>query len=402
MPPAVTGAALAAAPDPLKAIADLAITAAAPELLALSHRLNDEPELAFQEHRAAGWIADALGAYGFAIERGTAGLPTALTARSGTGALVIGLCAEYDALPEIGHACGHNVIAAAAVGAALGLARVADAAGLTVQLLGTPAEEAGGGKALMLERGAFAGIHAAMLVHPGPFGVDSVPCRALACAGLTVTYQGLAAHAGAHPERGRNAADAATVAQVAIGLLRQQMNPHDRVHGIVTAGGAAANVIPDHVTLAYTLRAPTLAALRRLERRVLRCFRAGALATGCRVAVTHDEPAYAHFEGDRDLEALYTANLVAIGGRPTPGPDHPPGFSTDMGNVSLALPALHPTVGIDAGDAVNHQAAFAAHSRGPSADAAVLRGARAMARTAIDAALTARVRARLLAGRRRT
>jgi amidohydrolase len=385
--------------DAVKQKARDAIEGASGALIELSHRIQANPELAFEEHQASGWVAEILEANGFAVDRGVAGLPTAFAATAGTGDLAIGLCAEYDALPEVGHACGHNVIAAASVGTAIALAGLGDELGLTVRVLGTPAEEKGGGKVLMLERGAFDGIHAAMLVHPGPFGADEVSCTAIACSELVVEYTGRAAHAAGYPHLGLNAADAATIAQVGVGLLRQHFEPGDRVHGIVTHGGGAPNVIPERTTLSYYVRASKLERLEALEQRVRACFEAGALATGCRVEITHPGPTYSHFEGDRDLEALYAENLSALGTKPQP-PDPDSLYSTDMANISLALPTIHPTIGIDSGESVNHQAEFAAHCVEPSADEALVRGATAMAWTCIDAATNDEVRMRLLAGRR--
>jgi amidohydrolase len=385
--------------DRLKGRARDAVSDAAEELIQLSHRIQANPELAFREHRAASWVADSLEGHGFAVERGVADLATAIKATSGTGELVMGLFAEYDALPEVGHACGHNVIAAAGVGAGVALARVADEIDVTVRVMGTPAEEKGGGKILMLERGAFEGIHAAMLVHPGPFGVDEVACSAIACSEFVIEYTGRAAHAAAYPQQGLNAADAATVAQVAIGLLRQHLEPGDRVHGIVTHGGAAPNVIPEHTVLSYYVRATTLERLEELEGRVRDCFQAGALATGCEVSIDRAGPTYSHFEGDRDLESLYAQNIAALNHPPQPPREGAP-YSTDMANVSLAIPTIHPTVGIESGTAVNHQAEFATYCGGDSADQALLRGAIAMAWTCIDAAADNRIRVRLLAADR--
>ncbi len=385
--------------DDLKERTRAAIEEVAGELVDLSHRIQASPELAFEEHRSSGWVAEALAGHGFAVERGVAGLPTAFSATAGDGELTIALCAEYDALPEVGHACGHNVIAAASVGTGIALAQVANDLGITVRVLGTPAEERGGGKILMLERGAFQGVHAAMLVHPGPFATDQVACTAIACSELVVTYHGKAAHAAGYPWLGRNAADAATVAQVAVGLLRQHFEPGDRVHGIVTHGGGAPNVIPERTTLSFYVRAPTIDRLEVLEERVRDCFRAGAIATGCEVEIARDGLPYSHFEGDVDLEAFYASNVSALGHEPKePGDEL---YSTDMSNVSLALPTIHPSVGIESGEAVNHQAEFAAYCAQPSADDAILRGATAMAWTCIDAATDGAVRARLLAGTRK-
>ena len=214
-------------------------------LVALSHRVHAHPELGFEEERAAGWTAEMLDAAGFRVERGLCDLPTAFRARTGSGPLHVAICAEYDCLPDIGHACGHNMIAASAVGAGLALARVADDVGLTVTVLGTPAEENGGGKILLLERGAFQGVHVAMMVHPAPF--DSAEPPMIAFQQFDVHYHGKAAHASAFPERGVNAADALTIAQTAIGLLRQHIHPTDRIHGIVLRGGEAPKIGRAHV-----------------------------------------------------------------------------------------------------------------------------------------------------------
>src|SRR5450755_5130835 len=211
-------------------------------LTGLSHRLHAHPEVAWSEEHAAAWVGAELADAGFDVEGGACGLPTAFIARTGTGPLHVGICAEYDALPGLGHACGHNIIAAAAVGAGLALAAAADDLGLTVTVFGTPAEEGGGGKIYMLERGAFDGVHAAMMVHPAPY--EDLTPRVSAVAHFGVEYTGRPSHASAAPELGINAADAMTVAQVAIGLLRQHLRPGDQVHGVITHGGDAANIVP--------------------------------------------------------------------------------------------------------------------------------------------------------------
>src|SRR5205809_6281089 len=246
------------------------VTASRDRLVALSHRIHAHPELAFEEERASTWCAEALDAAGFTVERGVCDLPTAFVARAGSGPLHLALCAEYDCLPGIGHACGHNIIAAIAVGAGVAAARVADDVGLTVSVLGTPAEERGGGKVLLLERGAFAGVHAALMVHPAP--VDAVEPPTLAWSHFDVHYTGKAAHASAFPEFGVNAADAITVAQTAIGLLRQHIRATDRIHGIVTQGGEAPNIVPAHTTAKFYVRARTLAELDNIRSKVERCF----------------------------------------------------------------------------------------------------------------------------------
>jgi len=265
-----------------------------------------------------------------------------------------------------------------------------------VRVIGTPAEEGGGGKILLLERGAFDGVHAAMMVHPAPWEMIAMPC--LAVSHLSVHYIGKAAHASAMPEVGVNAADALTVAQVGIGLLRQHIRASDRIHGIVTHGGAAPNIVPASTEARFYVRASTLAELAELEPRVRRCFEAGALATGCELEMGTESPPYSEFLHDMQLAALYQRNAEDLG---RTFPDLGPGAerlagSTDMANVSLTIPTIHPMLGIDSGSASNHQPEFAAHCvRGP-ADQAVIDGAVAMAQTALDAALTPHVRDRLL------
>ena len=381
-----------------RSAARAAVEGAASGLVDLSHRLHAHPELGFEEERACAWVGEALAGAGFRVEAGAAGVPTALVATAGSGPLVVGICAEYDALPSIGHACGHNVIAAAAVGAGLALARVADDAGITVRVLGTPAEEGGGGKIVLLERGAFDGLHMAMMVHPSPYEMASMGC--LAVSHVEIRYTGREAHASAHPQEGVNAADALTVAQVAIGLLRQHINDEERIHGITTLGGAAPNIVPAHTEARYYVRARTLERLAALEPRVRRCFEAGALATGARLEVSAESAPYSEMRSDAWLEAAWRRNAEELGRE---FPDHPEDVlrqqgSTDMANVSLALPVIHPMLGIDSLPASNHQPEFTAACIREPADRAVLQGAIGLAWTALDAAADPTQRARLLAG----
>ena len=366
-------------------------------LVDLSRRIHAHPELAFEEVRASAWVADFLERAGFVVARGCGDLPTALRARHGRGPLVVTLCAEYDALPGVGHACGHNLIAASSVGAALGLAAVCDDADLTVEVIGTPAEESGGGKIRLLECGLFDAAHLAMMVHPSAVDVLR-PCL-VAATTFDVHYQGRAAHAGGFPELGINAADAITIAQTAIGLLRQHLKATDRVHGIVTHGGDAVNIVPAHASATYTIRAASLEDLETLRDRVLRCFEAGALASGATLTVTGGDRPYAEVRHDDEIAALYRAHAEALGRTfVDSGPlvDRPLA-STDMGNVSRVVPSIHPLIGINAGAATNHQPEFAAACATVDADRPVIDGAMALAATAIDAACTPAIRTRLLA-----
>ncbi len=377
---------------------DAGVQSAAPELIELSHSIHSEPELAFEEYRSSAKVRELLGARGFEIESGVADMPTAFTAKYGSGDLNIGICAEYDALPEIGHACGHNIIAASAAGAAIALAPLADELGITVTVLGTPAEESGGGKVLMLERGVFDGVAAALMVHPGPF--DIVGATSLALSDIGIKFTGRAAHASAAPEWGINAGDAVTISQVAIGLLRQHLAPGQQLHGIVSDGGLAPNIVPGHAELLYYLRAHTSESLAALTTKMYRCFEAGALATGCTHEIRTISPTYTELTPDPWLVTQFRREAEAIGRRPL-APElegFRPLGSTDMGNVTNVLPGIHPVIGLDSAGAVTHQPEFAAACITASADTAVLDGARLLARTAVRAAQDADVRARLLSG----
>jgi amidohydrolase len=384
-------------PSAAKEAAAAVITEHLDQLVALSHAVHSTPELCFNETRSAAAVAEALRAGGLDVTEGVYDLPTALEARAGQGDLVVAICAEYDALPEVGHACGHNIIAASAVGAGLALAAVADQVGLSLRFLGTPAEEGGGGKIFMLDRGAFEGVHAAMMIHPWP--VDRLTGTCLAVNHFDVTFRGKEAHASAAPWEGVNALDAMTIAQVALGLLRQQLPPGDQVHGVITGGGGgAANIIPALVTGRFMARSKTIEGLHALEPRIRACFEAGALATGCTASYEELSPVYSHMEADEGLVAAYRVNAESLG-RTFEADDAAlprPTFSTDMANVSLAVPTIHPLVGIETHGAVNHQHEFAAACITPSADAAVRDGALAMAWTAIDAATDPSLRERLL------
>ncbi len=380
----------------LKAAAQARFATIQSQMIALSHRIHAHPELGFEEEHASTWLAETLSDAGFAVTQGLYDLPTAFMAQAGSGPLHLALCAEYDSLPGVGHACGHNIIAAMALGAGIATAALADDLGLTVHIIGTPAEEmGGGGKILLLERGAFAGMHAAMMVHPSP--TDNITPVTLANSYFDVRYTGKEAHAAAFPERGINAADAMTVAQVAIGLLRQHMRSTDRVHGIITKGGDAPNVIPSHTAARYAVRAQTVDDLDDIRAKVRRCFEAGALATGASLAITGESKPYAQLRHDSAMAAAYHRNATALG-RVLPPLSAPPrpGGSTDMGNVSLALPSIHPMIGIDSLPASNHQPEFAAHCITEAADKAIRDGALAMAWTAIDLATDATLRTRLL------
>lgn len=366
------------------------------DLLSLSHRIHGNPEHGFEETAAVGWIGEALEEAGFNVEAGAYDLETSFDAVIGDGPLTLVVCAEYDALPGLGHACGHNIIASAAVGAAMAIAPLVDDLGVRLRLLGTPAEEGGGGKIVLLERGAFADAHAAMMVHPGAVDLPFMPC--LATTRLAVDFEGVAAHASAYPERGINAADAATLAQVAIGMLRQHLRPDSRVHGIVTHGGDAPNVVPHRTSMDYLVRAADRQNLADLEEKVRACFEAGAVGTGATVEVTRSMPVYAELRTDPALTDAYVANGERLGRsfvEMTPRVMRAAG-STDMGNVSQVLPSIHPMIGLGREAGTLHTQEFAAAAISAAGDRSVVDGAIALAHTVIDAATDRTIRDRLL------
>lgn len=354
------------------------VTALAPELVAISHDIHARPELRFTEHAAARRLADYLAAQGFRVESGIAGLPTAFRADRvfGSGGPTIVVFCEYDALAGIGHACGHNIIAAAGAGAGVAAARWLaehDGNGRLV-VLGSPGEEGGGGKVTLADAGELAGVDAAVMVHPT--GFDSVHRTTLGRLSLTATFTGRASHAAAAPELGRNALDAATLLLVAIGLLRQQLRSDSRVHANVVDGGEQINVIPEHATVTLFVRSPDREYLRgRLFEAVRDCVRGAALATGTTAELTEAAIAYEPVDTNPVLGELAEQAFAAIG-RPAVAatPTDPPAGSTDMGNVSHLVPSIHPYVCVAPGLAI-HTREFAAAAATEQGDRAALAGA---------------------------
>ncbi|WHP16636.1 amidohydrolase [Cellulomonas sp. ES6] len=364
-------------------------------VLGLSARIHATPEPAFEEHGAAAAVAGVLRDAGFATTVGAYGLGTAVEATCGTGDVTVAVCAEYDALPGMGHACGHNLIAAAGVGAALALAHVADRTGLRVKLLGTPAEEHGGGKVLLLDAGAWEDVDFSLMVHPGPgHDVRCADVRTQAAARFDVTFRGRGGHAGAANPGGANAAGAATIGLVALGLLRQHLPDGTRANAYVADGGEATNIIPAAATVRAEVRGDTLAAVEDARRRVLACFEGGAVASGCTWSWTDAEPTYADVVQDPLLARAWDRNLAALGRSPQAYAG-PAGGSTDMGTVSHAVPAIHPLVAIEGCDSAPHTPEFAEDTIGPAAERAAVDGALAMALTAVDTVAALRAGERL-------
>jgi amidohydrolase len=370
----------------------------AAELIAVSRAIHAEPELCFEEFKAATRLAEAATARGLAVERGAYGLPTAFAAEFGREAApCVALLAEYDALPEIGHACGHNLIATAALGASLALAALGPRLPGRVRFLGTPAEEGGGGKELMARAGAFDGVDAALMIHPAGINLATTPT--LAIGSVEVVYHGKTAHASAQPWDGINALDAVMVAYQAIAALRQHIRPTERIHGIVTDGGTKPNIVPARAAAEFYARAADAGALALLKARVESCFKAGAEATGARLEVTWGAVDYLDLHTSWPLAEAFQSNAETLGRVFTPMADLPPGWagSTDMGNVSHRVPSIHPLIAAAPPDVVIHNPEFARWAGNETGDRAALDGAKALAMTALDFMTDADLRARTAA-----
>lgn len=366
--------------------AEEAFSAKEHDLRELSQWMYDNPETAYEEYGTSQRIVEMLRSGGFEVEFPAYGLDTAFAARVGSSGPEVVICAEMDALPEVGHACGHNIIATAGMGAGLALVDLAEELGIRVTVLGTPAEEKYGGKVDLIDAGAFAGAAASMMIHPAP--IDTVDINAIAVAHVDVEFFGKETHASFAPHLGINALDAAVQAYVNVSTLRQHFLDTDRVHGVITHGGSAPNVIPAHTSMSWYVRAATDERLDDLYPQIIRCFDAAALATGCTVEVTVTGHRYKDMRNDKLLVELYGTNSAALG-RPMPTSAEigkTGAGSTDMGNVSYVVPSIHPMVGINSEPAVNHQKEFAAHTVTEDGTRAIRDGALAMAWTIIDLA----------------
>jgi len=353
-------------------------------LLEISHSIHEHPELCYEEHHAHDLLAGVLEDEGFDVERGAGDMDTAFVASAGSGdGPTIGIFCEYDALPEIGHACGHNVIGAAGLGAGIAAAAVADELGGRVVVLGSPAEEGGGGKVFMAERGLLDGIDAAMMIHPADGDLKAM--NVIAIQQVHVQYHGQAAHAAAFPHKGRNALDAAVLGYMNVAALRQHIRPSERIHGIFTDAGDKPNIVPKFAAAEWYVRSPTLRLLQGLKERVLNCLEAGATATGCTMDHEWLDPAYADMIDNPVLVDLFTANAERTG-RHLADPTVAANVvgSTDMGNVSYVVPSIHPMLAVAPAGVSIHTPEFTAFARGEEGDQAVLDGAQAMAMTVAD------------------
>jgi amidohydrolase len=365
------------------------------ELIDLSLRIHATPEIAFQEEKSSAMLADYLEANGFKVERGICELPTAFRATSGSGEPRIAFLAEYDALQGIGHGCGHNIIGTAACAAGIAVKAVSEGLSGTIQVIGTPAEEAAGGKVYMVTRGAFEGLACALMVHPG--NRDTAIAYALSCLELDVEFEGRAAHAAARPEAGLNALDAMVSAFVNVGLLRQQVRDSARIHGIITEGGQAVNVIPHHTAAKLLVRTDDDAYMDEvLKPKVLACFEGAALATGCELKHRWgEESRYKTMRTNMSLAETYGANLESLG-RNVVNPESSRSMgSTDMGNVSQVIPGIHPSIAIAPQHVPIHTVEFRELAASDSGHSGLLDGAKALAMTGIDVLADAGLRERM-------
>ena len=352
------------------------------QLIQLSLNIHDNPELGFKEEKASAWLASYLEDSGFHVERGIAGLATAFRATYGQGSPTIALLAEYDALPKIGHGCGHNIIAASAVGAAVASKSIIDQLGGSIVVMGTPGEEVFGGKIDMVRAGTFKEIDVAMLVHPE---VRNMPTEeALACSSLEAEFFGRPAHAAGQPHKGINALDAMILAFTSINSLRQHIRGDARIHGIITDGGEAPNIVPAHSAAVFLVRALDDDYLAELKDKVLNCFTGASVASGARLEYRWRDRNYAPMKSNMVLAELFKQNLESLGRQVETCDSHFGLGSTDMGNVSQVVSSIHPTIAIAPREVLIHTPEFAAAAASQAGHEGLMDAAKAMAMTVAD------------------
>ena len=358
------------------------INASADQLWQISRFIYENPELAFHEFKAYELLTSSLEKLGCTLDYQIAGLDTAFRARLGNAsAPVIAILAEYDALPALGHACGHNLIASSAIGAAIGLASVIDQLPGQVQIIGTPAEEGGGGKIILAKAGIFTGLSAAMMFHPAS---KNMTLRgSLASSRLTLEFFGKASHAAAAPEEGINALDALLLAFNNINALRSRLTARDRIAGIITHGGEVSNIIPHYTAAQFSVRGLTSHRRNELVKEVIACAQAGAQAIGCQLKYEVSN-GYADIIPNHILGNLFADNLAILGRTVVPPDPFERMGSTDMGDVSHLVPAIHAYLAIAPENIAGHTEEFRACSISAEGKAGMLDAAKALAMTAID------------------
>lgn len=356
------------------------------ELQEISRWMYEHPETASAEHESSAKLAEFLQSHGFEVEYPAYGLQTAFAAGAGRSGPEVVICCEYDALPEVGHACGHNIIAASSAGAGVALAGLADELGFRVTVLGTPAEEKNGGKIDLINAGAFSGAACSMMVHPTDRNVLDPVC--LVIEEIGVQFHGRESHAAASPQKGINALDAAVVAYTNVSHLRQALYPTDKVHGVITYGGGAANVIPSFTSMSWYVRAANNQRFEELKAKVMACFEAAAVGTGCQLVTEEIGHRFLDLQTNDVMIDLFAANARELGRDMRRQSEYPPdeAGSTDMGNVSYVVPSIHPELTIDPGEWTNHQKGFAEHTVSAAGELALRDAALTMAWTVIDLA----------------
>jgi len=366
-----------------KARAAAAVEARAEQLLDISHRVHENPELGFEEYFAHDLLAGAAEDAGLEVQRQAYGVETAFAARAGDSGPLVAILCEYDALPGIGHACGHNVIAASGMGAGLAAAEVVEELGGRLLILGTPAEEGGGGKVRLIDGGALEGVDAAIMLHPA--GLELAEMQTLAVQQLYARYRGSAAHAAAAPELGRNALDGAVLGYMAAAALRQHIGDDERLHGIFTDAGQKANIVPAYAEAHWYARSPTAARLEMLKDRLESCLIGGAAAAGVDVELEWATFLFQEVRSNGPLVELWCANAAQLGRHPqTPAAGRTVVGSTDMGNVSQLVPSIHPMIAVAPPEVALHTESFAEYARSASGDRGVIDGAKLLAAVAID------------------
>ena len=359
--------------EKLKAQAFADIEAGSKKLLQASHAIHANPELCYEEKFAQDALSQLISDAGIEVEKGAFGVETAFAARVGESGPQIAILCEYDALANLGHACGHNIIGTAGAGAGMAAAQFAKELNGRLMILGTPAEEGGGGKVKLLEAGAFEGVDAAIMIHPSNH--DLVKMNTLATHQISVIYKGTPAHSAASPHRGVNALDAAVIAYSAIAALRQHIRPTEKVHGIFLEAGSQVNVVPDTAKQHWQIRSDNRQNLEKLIPRVRDCLTAGATAAGCEIEISISNPDYYEMWDNEPLLGLYASNASLVNRMPEePGSAASIMGSTDMGNVSQQLPAIHPMLKVAPSEITLHTREFAECAVSREGDQGVIDG----------------------------
>jgi amidohydrolase len=370
--------------DDLKRRVVAAVEARREELIRISDTIHANPEVAFEEFESAELLCRALEENGFDVARGAADLDTAFVAEllGAEGGPTVAFLAEYDALPGLGHACGHNIIGTSALGAGLAMKEVLPELAGTVRVIGTPAEEGGGGKVYLVEAGLFDGVDAALIVHPS--SKTKVRGTSLTSYKISIEFHGVPAHAAAKPDEGINALDAVIQTYNGINALRQHLRDDVRVHGIITHGGDAPNIVPEYAAAKFYVRAADVPYTEEVLEKVRACAEGAALATGARLTFEEYAPHYENMLANPTLAHLAEANLAALGRGVTPPEEKERMGSTDMGNVTQVVPGLHPSIAIGPEEMGGHTVEFREAAASPAGHQGLIDAAKLMAMTAVD------------------